>query len=150
MPKCAALDQPEQDFWLRKAEELSWSRNELRREIRSSLRERSEALAVPAPGTALELIESSANDQQGDNYSVITVDIQLKLTPHQLANFTAAANKQEQDFEEWAVHVLKATARVLARIIGRSSRTVSLSVHAFGDFRSTECRDRQDSASTGS
>lgn len=30
----------EQDFWLRKAEELGWSRNRLRREVRSSMDER--------------------------------------------------------------------------------------------------------------
>lgn len=36
----ASLPVPEQDFWLRKAQELSWSRNQLRREVRASLAER--------------------------------------------------------------------------------------------------------------
>src|ERR1700722_12349085 len=36
----AALDPHEQDFWLRKADELHWSRNRLRSEVRQSLRER--------------------------------------------------------------------------------------------------------------
>jgi hypothetical protein len=53
----AALSEPEQDFWLRKAETLGWSRNKLRREVKSSLRERAQesgdqraALAkAPAP-----------------------------------------------------------------------------------------------------
>src|SRR5580704_2599248 len=36
----AALDVPEQDYWLRKAEEHGWSRNKLRGEVRESLRQR--------------------------------------------------------------------------------------------------------------
>lgn len=39
----AALPDPEQDYWLRKAEELSWSCKELRRELRVSLMERADA-----------------------------------------------------------------------------------------------------------
>src|SRR5713226_3499954 len=34
----SALDRPEQDYWLRKAEELGWSRNQLRAQVRTSLR----------------------------------------------------------------------------------------------------------------
>lgn len=37
----AALPPPEQDFWLRKAEELGWPVKRLRREVRASLQERS-------------------------------------------------------------------------------------------------------------
>jgi hypothetical protein len=36
----AALAQAEQDFWLRKAEELSWPVRQLRQEVRASIRER--------------------------------------------------------------------------------------------------------------
>jgi hypothetical protein len=47
----AALPEVEQDFWLRKAEELDWSRNQLRREVRASLKERGgQAGGQPANG----------------------------------------------------------------------------------------------------
>jgi hypothetical protein len=36
----ASLPEPEQDFWLRKAEQHGWPTSQLRREIRASLRER--------------------------------------------------------------------------------------------------------------
>ncbi|MBR8638275.1 LmbU family transcriptional regulator [Streptomyces tuirus] len=36
----ASLEQPEQDYWLRRAEQHEWSRNRLRKEVRSSLAER--------------------------------------------------------------------------------------------------------------
>src|SRR6266496_2626132 len=49
----AALPEPEQDFWLRKAGDLGWSRNHLRREVRASLRERqADPPLVPAPRPA--------------------------------------------------------------------------------------------------
>lgn len=49
----AALPEVEQDFWLRKAEELDWSRNQLRREVRASLKERgSQRAGQPANGSA--------------------------------------------------------------------------------------------------
>ena len=38
----ASLSEPEQDFWLRKAEQFSWSTSRLRREVRASLRERND------------------------------------------------------------------------------------------------------------
>src|SRR5262249_45545785 len=42
----AALDPPEQDYWLRKTREHGWSRNHLRSQVRASLRERDDQ----APG----------------------------------------------------------------------------------------------------
>ena len=45
----AALPEPEQDFWLRKAGDLGWSRNHLRCEVRASLRERRAGPAITGP-----------------------------------------------------------------------------------------------------
>jgi len=44
----APLTQPEQDYWLRVAEEKGWSRNQLRREVRASLAERQRRDRPPA------------------------------------------------------------------------------------------------------
>lgn len=46
----AALPGPEQDFWLRKAAGQRWSRNQLRQEIRASLRERHTGSALRTLG----------------------------------------------------------------------------------------------------
>jgi len=43
----AGLPGPEQDFWLRKAASLGWSRNELRRQVHASLAERGAEEAGP-------------------------------------------------------------------------------------------------------
>ena len=58
----AALAEPEQDFWLRKAETHQWPVKQLRREVRASLAERAiirmshiSAMPMPAP-TATPLI----------------------------------------------------------------------------------------------
>lgn len=56
----AALPEPEQDFWLRKAAEQHWSRNQLRREIRASLRERRTAIALPMAGQAPQPVSAHA------------------------------------------------------------------------------------------
>lgn len=55
----AGLPGPEQDFWLRKAASLGWSRNELRRQVHASLAERGTEAAGPddawEPGDTGEL-----------------------------------------------------------------------------------------------
>jgi len=47
----AALPAPEQDFWLRKAEQFGWSVRRLRREVRASLAERGQRPAALAPAS---------------------------------------------------------------------------------------------------
>jgi hypothetical protein len=47
----AALPEAEQDFWLRKAEELGWPVKRLRQEVRASLAARSAARPVTGPGS---------------------------------------------------------------------------------------------------
>src|ERR1044071_7850206 len=51
----AALPEPEQDFWLRKAEQFGWSTSQLRREVRASLRERGERADAIEPPDPAEL-----------------------------------------------------------------------------------------------
>ena len=46
----AALPNPEQDFWLRKAEEFHWSVKKLRSEVRASLKERKASDRPAGPG----------------------------------------------------------------------------------------------------
>lgn len=105
----AALDRPEQDYWLRKAEELTWSRNQLRSEVRNSLRIRK---ADDESRTAYGAMGAEERTGDGDHTEVLTVGdgtkmISLRLTSHQFARFTMIARSRNQNLEEWAVQALE-------------------------------------------
>lgn len=104
----AALDRPEQDYWLRKAEELTWSRNQLRSEVRNSLRLRQAAEE--------SLTTHSADGEEraggGAHTEALTVGngtkvISLRLTSHQFTWFTMTARSRNQKLEEWALQALE-------------------------------------------
>lgn len=95
-----ALMQPEQDFWLRKAEELGWSRNRLRREVRASLSQR----------------QISANpceiDARGEaEISLDELKINVKLTPEQGRLCNEAAAREGLSLESWAASILEKFVR---------------------------------------
>jgi hypothetical protein len=90
-----ALPQPEQDFWLRKAEELGWSRNRLRNEVRASQLERAEI------GQSNLLAGSSANMKK----------LLLKLSGEKLDSWKIAAEKARLTIEEWAIIALDHAAQ---------------------------------------
>jgi hypothetical protein len=84
----AALPEPEQDYWLRKAHEFGWSRNQIRHEIRESLRERNVDGVAREPAARPELT------------------IQMKVTPDQLDLFRQAADQDGYSIEDWALLIL--------------------------------------------
>lgn len=110
----ASLPAPEQDFWLRKAQELSWSRNQLRREVRASLADRAmageqlPARSVDGRNEAADLADDSpvSREVDADDYQ-----IQLKLSPEQLEHCRVAARRTGCSIQEWAVLVLDRVAR---------------------------------------
>jgi hypothetical protein len=85
----AALSEPEQDYWLRKANDLGWSRNRIRHEIRTSLRERN---------------DDEAGQQDPAGTPVLT--LQMKVTPGQLELFKQAAGQVGHTLEDWALLIL--------------------------------------------
>lgn len=91
----AALSEPEQDFWLRKAEELGWSRNQLRREVRASLRERS------GPAGDNEAADSTTEEE---------LRILVKLTSEQLELCREAARHEGLSVEAWATKAVTKAA----------------------------------------
>jgi hypothetical protein len=100
----AALDRPEQEFWLRKAEELAWSRNQLREQVRASLRERrSQLTSVPDGGG------SPAERQRLVHQA--SPQLCLRLARDQIALWTIAAESQNMRLDDWAIQVLDAAAR---------------------------------------
>ncbi|MGI5155429.1 LmbU family transcriptional regulator [Microbispora sp. CA-102843] len=109
----AALGEAEQDFWLRKAEELGWSRNHLRSEVRSSLRERAaDAMAEQQPEAADALggqpPESVDPPGPADESDTDREPRRLELAPtsEQLEQWNAAARSAGREFEAWAVRKL--------------------------------------------
>lgn len=118
----ARLSEPEQEFWLRKAEEHSWSRNRLRREVRGSIAER--AISVDSDPARAELDEGRGEDVGADTDGgnvvglqfsetvpsrqpdTVVAQIRVGLSPEQLKACQAAADKRGQDVEEWATLAL--------------------------------------------
>lgn len=100
----AGLPQPEQDYWLRKAEEFGWSRNQTRREVRASLMERKCA----ADGGTVPSAERA-----GDDTSVTrqAPSILLEFTADQFEACREAASQQGCSVQEWAVLTLCRAAR---------------------------------------
>ncbi|NMO53346.1 DUF1016 domain-containing protein [Actinoplanes sp. TBRC 11911] len=82
----ARLEQPEQDYWLRRAEEHGWSRNQLRREIRASLAERHREAEPKTTGRTA---------------------IQIELPPEELDGCARVAEYYGLSLSEWAGAVLQ-------------------------------------------
>src|SRR5215831_15453640 len=98
----AALPAPEQDFWLRKAEEFGWPVMRLRREVRASLAERDEGPAA---------LESADDDCRGGGPRERRLAvIQVTLTPGQLAICERAAGQDGVALCAWAASALERAA----------------------------------------
>lgn len=109
-----ALEQPEQDYWLRKAEELGWSRNKLRGQVRSSrLAQQGEAVAL---GAEVRSIESAASGAASAPALVRTgpapeaPPLRLQLSAEDLAQIERAASRDSEPVETWAAQMLRRAA----------------------------------------
>jgi hypothetical protein len=97
----AALSDPEQKFWLEKAKTYSWSRNELRNQIRLSLRERSpEADKDNEVSTTNRGEVLSTGQDQCETF-------RLNVTSDQLMQWKQAADKAGLSVEDWVINTLK-------------------------------------------
>jgi hypothetical protein len=107
----AALDIPEQDYWLRKAEDFGWSRNKLRCEVRESLRERQNHAAGQALGNgSCQAVDCDAADDACATYETL----RLQLTAEQIERFTTIADKHQLALDEWAISVLQAATEAVS------------------------------------
>lgn len=99
------LTEPEQEYWLRRASELGWSRNRLRREIRVSLAERTEG-SVPA-SAAVEAADRSAGDAGPDRGgAAVHPTIEVRLPSDKLDLCLKAAASSGVSLDEWIALVL--------------------------------------------
>jgi hypothetical protein len=96
----AALSEPEQDFWLRKAEELGWSVKRLRHEVRTSLKER-----------LLDQDHGFQKVPDRNEREWLTASLEIHITSDQLERCQAAAERVGLSMEEWAASVLDQAAR---------------------------------------
>ncbi len=115
----ASLSEPEQDFWLRKAETLGWSTSRLRREVRSSLNWRAAAEGVEAgdsgegESTHAEARPDGSRPEGGSRPSGSeSADanrqqrLRLRVPPTQFGLCLAAADKAGMSVEDWAIRTL--------------------------------------------
>jgi ADP-ribose pyrophosphatase YjhB (NUDIX family) len=93
----AALAEAEQDFWLRKAQELGWPVKQLRSQVRRSLSERGAGRSGRP-----EAVSDAEHDHPGRTGARLT----LELTPEQFEGFRAAAGKVDLPVERWALVTL--------------------------------------------
>ena len=99
----AALPESEQEYWLRKAEELAWTVKQLRHEVRTSLRERS-------TGDNSEVSPASDRSPLDHGLEQDTVMLKVPITADHLKSFNMVANTLGLDVETWAALVLTKAA----------------------------------------
>jgi hypothetical protein len=110
-----ALQQHEQDYWLRKAEEQHWSRNKLRGEVRSSLHAREcEPKQLDTGDHAPAGRIAAAGARRASTRALVDAEfapethlLSLELSPEDLAKFKKAAGCDEQSIETWAARTLR-------------------------------------------
>jgi hypothetical protein len=110
-----ALDQPEQDYWLRKAEDLGWSRNKLRGEVRSSLHTRQceqagpdAAICAEAGGMDAAAAGAAARQTLLEAESASEARLlNLQLSAEDLARIERTAGKDSESIETWAAKILR-------------------------------------------
>ncbi|MEU2929418.1 LmbU family transcriptional regulator [Streptomyces sp. NPDC007251] len=111
----ARLSPPEQDYWLRKAEQQKWSRNELRRAVRASLAVQNDTAEI-SPGSGDEeqevprLAESAAADKRRQQVTKLTIE----LSAGQLEQFSKAAAAHGLPVDKWVTKLLETADRRIA------------------------------------
>ena len=102
------LSPPEQDYWLRKAEQQKWSRNELRRAVRASLAVQSETTGT-APGGGDEkqdvpqLATSAAAEKRRQKVTKLTIE----LSAGRLEYYSRAAAAHGLPVDQWVTQLLE-------------------------------------------
>lgn len=102
------LSPPEQDYWLRKAEQQKWSRNELRRAVRASLAVQSEqAEPSDSGGTPQETAAAPQDAAGGQKVTRLTIE----LSAVQLEYCSKAAAAHGLPVDKWVARMLETAER---------------------------------------
>lgn len=112
------LSRPEQDYWLRKAEQLKWSRNELRRAVRASLAEqaeqveRSEQSEHSEQSDRTEQADRTDHAGQADRHRPeATTTLTIELSAGRLDAYAKLAAAHGLSVDQWVTQVLDAADR---------------------------------------
>ncbi|MFD0380203.1 LmbU family transcriptional regulator [Streptomyces sp. NPDC127112] len=100
----ARLARPEQDYWLRRAEEQRWSRNELRRQLRAGLAEQHGPAAEAA---APEQPEQPAESAESSEPAAEEATLRIALPKPDLDRLLEVAAACGLSLNDWAAHVLQ-------------------------------------------
>ncbi|MGW3917098.1 LmbU family transcriptional regulator [Streptomyces sp. NPDC005070] len=114
------LSPPEQDYWLRRAEQQKWSRNELRRAVRAGLAAQSDETGTcPDTGTAKReahlprpaepAVTERRQAATGQRRQVTTLTIELSAD--QLEHYSRAAAEHGLPVGQWVTRMLDTTDR---------------------------------------
>ncbi|MFD5516250.1 LmbU family transcriptional regulator [Streptomyces sp. NPDC127066] len=117
------LSPPEQDYWLRRAEQQKWSRNELRRALRAGLAAQSDE-AGDSPGTDAGKREvprpvGPAATEQHRQVTTLTIE----LSADQLEHYSRQAAAHGLPVGRWVTQTLDTTDRHDADRHGTDRRT---------------------------
>ncbi|MBQ1023757.1 LmbU family transcriptional regulator [Micromonospora sp. C95] len=111
----ARLAPAEQDYWLRKAEQQKWSRNELRKAVRASLAERGANAAPPVTdGDQSQGVAQLAAAVDAEQRQASTTKITIELSANQLDCYSKLAAARGLSVDEWVTRVLDAVDRRVA------------------------------------
>jgi hypothetical protein len=105
---------PEQDYWLRKAEQQKWSRNELRKAVRASIaeqRDTADPADLPADGAGgldvPRLPDSAGTDSRKREVATLTIE----LSAGRLDHYAREAAARGLPVDKWVSQVLDAAQR---------------------------------------
>ncbi|MGC4984745.1 LmbU family transcriptional regulator [Streptomyces sp. DT193] len=105
------LSPPEQDYWLRMAEQQKWSRNELRRAVRAGLAAQSDEGGI-SPGNdagereGLRPVEPAATEQRRQ-----LTTLTIELSADQLEHYSRQAAAHGLPVGQWVTRTLDTTDR---------------------------------------
>ena len=106
------LSPPEQDYWLRRAEQQKWSRNELRRALRAGLAVQSDPAETP-PGSGdqkQEVPRPAESAAAGKGRPEVTT-LTIELSAGQLEYCSKAAAAHGLPLDQWVTQVLETVDR---------------------------------------
>lgn len=106
------LSPPEQDYWLRKAEQQKWSRNELRRAVRAGLAVQSDQaqLSDSAGDGGQDAATGTAPQAAGQGGSKVTT-LTIELSAGQLEYCSKAAAAHGLPVDKWVARILESAER---------------------------------------
>ncbi|MFI6039294.1 LmbU family transcriptional regulator [Streptomyces sp. NPDC051315] len=110
----ASLSDPEQDFWLGKAEEHGWSAKRLRREVKESLAERG-GRKNEKRESGRELDDGQQSGEETAASADGAVSLKISVPADRLEFCRATAKRLGLDLEAWAAQTLMAAAEASVR-----------------------------------